>query len=293
MSTVLGGYGRIGRGTAVPGETSAQAVPERRTGRRCGAVPRHPRPSRAATIGVARALVIGFVFAGGTRSAGQTDGSIPRLPNGRPDFNGIWAHPYVPDMTQDRRDQQGAGDLPFTLQGSANFQAYDPADGDYTGSCMPFGFMRSVNSPYPIQLVQNGDYLTFLFEQNTWFHVVPTGGREHPADPNPTWFGDSVGRWNGDTLVIDTVAFNGFTRLDTIGHPHSDALHLVQTLRLVDADTLAYTVTVEDRKLYTRSWTNERTFRRTDDHLIEYSCEENNRSLWEGRLTPWIPPTAR
>jgi hypothetical protein len=61
-----------------------------------------------------------------------------------------------------------------------------------------------------------------LYEQNSWFHITPIDGRAHPKDPDPTWFGNSVGHWEGDTLVIDTSAFNGKTRVDTIGHPASD-----------------------------------------------------------------------
>ena len=102
--------------------------------------------------------------------------------------------------------------------------------------------------------------------------------------PNPLWFGHSIGRWDGDTLVVDTTGFNGWTRLDTVGHPHSDALRLTQTFRRTDADHIAYTVTVDDPKMYTRPWTNERTFTRLKGDLIEYSCEENNKDLRDGHI---------
>ena len=90
--------------------------------------------------------------------------------------------------------------------------------GDYTGACLPFGLMRSMNSPDPIQFIQHGPYLALLYEQNTWFKLIPIDGRPH-ADVDPTWFGDSVGHWEGNTLVVNTNNFNGKTRLDTIGHP--------------------------------------------------------------------------
>ena len=80
--------------------------------------------------------------------------------------------------------------------------------------------------------------------------------------------------------------------LDNRGLPHSDALHLTQTFRRLDAKRMAYAVTVDDPKTYTRPWTNERTFTRLDGPLLEYSCEENNKSLWEGRIKPWFPPNA-
>jgi hypothetical protein len=203
-------------------------------------------------------------------------GSAPRLPSGRPDLNGVWERPYVPDMTLNARDQRGTAELPFTADGLADWKSYDARNGDYTGSCMPFGMTRSVNSPYPLQIVQNDKYVALLFEQSSWFHVVPIDGRSHPpADEiEPTWFGQSIGKWDGDTLVVDTVGFNGYTRLDTIGHPHSDALHLVQTFRRTDQQHLAYTVTIDDPKTYTKPW-------------------KNNKSLWEGRIKPWTPPARK
>jgi hypothetical protein len=221
-------------------------------------------------------------------------GPAPRMPSGKPDLNGVWERPYVPDMTRNATNQRGFADLPFTPAGLQNWKSYDPADGDYTGSCMPFGLSRSINSPYPMQIMQNDKYVGLLFEQSTWFHVIPTDNRPHPQGDamNPTWFGHSVGKWEGDTLVVDTVGFNGYTRLDTIGHPHSDALHLVQTFRRYDAGHIAYTITVEDAKMYTKPWKNERTFTLSQGELIEYSCEENNVSLWEGRIKQWIPPWA-
>jgi hypothetical protein len=217
------------------------------------------------------------------------------MPSGKPDLNGVWDRPYVPDMTRNGRGQQGFADLPFTPSGLENWKSYDPANGDYTGSCMPFGLSRSINSPYPMQIVQNDKYVALLFEQSTWFHAIPTDNRPHPQGDalNPTWFGHSVGRWEGDTLVVDTVGFNGYTRLDTIGHPHSDALHLIQTFRRTDAGQIAYTITVDDPKTYTKPWKNERIFTLSQGELIEYSCEENNVSLWEGRIKPWRPPSPK
>ena len=66
-----------------------------------------------------------------------------------------------------------------------------------------------MGGPHPIQIVQNEKYIAMLYEQNSWFHVTPIDGRPHPKNPDPTWFGNSVGHWEGDTLVIDTIAFNG------------------------------------------------------------------------------------
>jgi len=223
-------------------------------------------------------------------------GPAPRLANGRPDFSGVWDHPYVPDMSiTNRRDptlQKGPETLPYSDAGLKNIKEYDPdKNGDYTAMCMPFGLVRSINAPYPIQIMQNDKYIAFLFEQSTWFHVVPFKDR-HSENLDPKWFGESIARWDGDTLVIDTIGFNGWTRLDTKGDPHSDKLHLVQTFKRTDAGHIAHTVTVDDPVYYTQPWTNERTWTMTNGELFEYSCEENNRPLWEGRLKIWTPPAS-
>ena len=211
-------------------------------------------------------------------------GPAPRLANGRIDLSGVWQKPYVPDMTKDGPNQKGTATLPFTPWGDAEWKAYDAANGDYTGACLPFGMTRAFNTPEPMQIVQNDKYVALLFEQNSWFTVVPLDGRAHRADVI-AWFGDSVGRWEGDTLVIDTVNFNGKTRLDTVGHPHSDQLHLVQRFTRIDLGHIVYEVTVDDPKTFTQTWTNTRTFTlRPDWEILEYSCEENNKSLWEGRI---------
>jgi hypothetical protein len=214
---------------------------------------------------------------------------IPRMPDGHPDFQGVWQHPYVPDMTKDAANQKGAGELPFTPAGADNWKSYDVSKFDYTGHCLPFGMLRSMNvGGYPIQIMQNSKYLSFLFEQSQWFHVVYMDGRSHPAgkDLNPTWFGHSVGSWDGDTLVVDTVGFNGRTRLDTIGHPHSDAMHVIQRFTYTDPENLTYEVTIDDPKIYTRPWKNTRHFWRmkAGEELIEYSCDENNRDFTEGHI---------
>jgi hypothetical protein len=146
-----------------------------------------------------------------------------------------------------------------------------------------------MNAPYPLQIMQDDRHVAVLFEINSWHHVIPLNV-EPPVDPNPQWFGHSVGRWKGDTLIVETRGFNGYTRLDTIGHPHSDRLHLTQTFSRTDADHIAYSVTVDDPTFYTKPWTNARVFTRMDTPLIEYSCEENNRSLWDGRIKAWTPP---
>ena len=251
------------------------------------------RAAQDGTLNTLGAGVPGEIGPAGAKWVRPT-GRAPRLPNGKPDFSGVWEHAYVPDMAlsnaTDPAMQKGPGTLPYTAEGLANIKRYNPeVDGDYTGNCLPFGLTRSMNAPYPIQILQNDRYIAFLFEQSTWFHVVPFRSA-HVKDDNPTWFGDSIARWDGDTLIIDTVDFNGYTRLDTRGNPHSAGLHLTQTFKRTNAGTIAYSVTIDDPMYYTKPWSNERTWLLSNGDLIEYSCEENNRSLWEGRIKRWTPP---
>ncbi len=186
-------------------------------------------------------------------------GPAPRLASGKVDFSGVWQKPYAPDLTKDSKDFKGVAELPFTPWGAAEWKSYDAANGDYTGACLPFGMTRSINTPEPMQIMQSDTYFAFLFEQNSWFTVAPVDGRPHRTGI-ATWFGDSVGHWEGETLVIDTVNFNGKTRLDTVGHPHSDQLHLVQRFTRPDLGHITHEMIIEDPKAFTRPWKTTRTF---------------------------------
>jgi hypothetical protein len=245
-------------------------------------------------------------------------GPTLRLPNGKPDLSGLWANPYTPNMagrgllrhTQTRQPlafpQQGERladaadpsrtfDLPYTEWGLRQWKTYDPTNqGDYAGNCLPFGTARNLNAPHGLLIIQNNDALAFLFEQDTWFHWVPTmPAFKWPADLPPSWSGVSTGRWEGDTLIIETTGFNGYTKLDTIGHPHSAQLRLINTFTRTDSRTMEHTMTVHDPKTYTQDWMNVRTWRIRDapDVIMEYSCDENNlHNILNGVIKPWKPP---
>jgi hypothetical protein len=211
--------------------------------------------------------------------------AIPRLYNGKPDFNGVWERPYVPDMEKDGRGQKGAGPLPFTPEYAKIFKEYDPSNFDYTGHCLPQGTTRSMNSPFPIRLVQTNDILAILYEAWNVFEIVHLDGKTRANNPDPLWFGHPVGSWDGDTLVIDNSGFNDKTNLDTVGHPHSEALHTVERFTHADGQHIQYEITVEDPKAFTRPWKNVRTFTlRPDWEVMEYSCEENNKDLSGGHI---------
>jgi hypothetical protein len=258
----------------------------------------------------------------GRGAAAQPAGPVPRLANGKPDLSGLWANPYTANMAArgvfDPKTRQplkfarqgealpnakppAAGnqprtyDLPYTEWGLKQWIEYDPVEkGDYAGNCLPFGLSRNINSPHGVQIVHHPDALAFLFEQNTWHTWVPL--REDfqwPADLPETWNGRSKGRWDGDTLIIETDNFNGYTKLDTAGHPHSRQLKLTNTFRRIDANTMEHTVTVHDPRAYTQDWMNIRTWRIKPypDVLMEYSCEENNlENIITGAIKRWTPP---
>jgi hypothetical protein len=211
--------------------------------------------------------------------------SVPRLPDGKPDLNGVWQRPYVPDMSRNARDQQGAGDLPFTSFGADTFKSYDPAKFDYTGHCLPQGLTRSMNSPFPIQIVQTPKTFAVLYEAWNVFHIVPLDGRRFPSELEPTWMGTSIGKWDGDSLVVTTAGFNAKTNLDTVGHPHSDQMKVTERYTRGDDKHISYEVVIDDPKTYTRPWKNVRQFTlRPDWDIMEFSCEENNKDLWDGHI---------
>jgi hypothetical protein len=252
------------------------------------------------------AVMAGPAFSQGRGGPKPPEGPAPKLPDGKPDFSGVWARPYTPDMSKDAQDAKGGPlyrtqanlpkdpkgltPLPFTPLGLKQWEAYDAANGDYTGSCMPFGLTRSVNSPDPLQIMQNSKYVGFLWEQNTWFHIARING-EHPKNLTPTWFGDTIAKWDGDTLVVDTLGFNGRTRLDTIGHPHSAGMHVTERYTRTDLGHIAYEIIIDDPVTYTKPWKNVRTFTlRPDWEIMEYSCEENNKDFFEGHLKATVDP---
>lgn len=225
-------------------------------------------------------------------------GPAPRLPNGKPDFSGTWARPGVQDMTRTVTNANGTSNrgepnpLPFTPWGQAQWDNYNPVkNGDYAGSCLPFGWIRSF-TPHPMQILQNNEYISFLFEQSTMFQVVNTEGLPHRKDWPPTWFGDSRGHWEGDALVIDVVNFNGYAKLGTIGHPMSNQAHLTMTFTRPDMGRMGFKWVLEDPKTYTRPISNERVFVLTPNvEVMEYACVEGTlSSLLEGSIKPWLGP---
>ena len=247
---------------------------------------RHDDGVRAFASLVCAAALVAMTAIGVTAQSGKP---IPRLSNGKPDFTGVWDHPRVGDITSAVKGACASGgrgcssvvsgELSFTPAGKAEWDKNNkPTTYDYGAHCQPWGFVRAYNTPYPHAYVHHPDSLAILWEQDNRFHLVPTDGRELPKDVEPTWMGTSVGRWDGDTLVIQTVGFNGRTWLDTAQHPHSDALKLTIRMARPAYDRITWDITIEDPKYYTKPIKNSRTFVLMEKgELFEYSCSENNR----------------
>lgn len=186
-------------------------------------------------------------------------GPAPRLPDGKPDMTGVWEP--APD------DATGLAELDklYTPAARAKMQGLsDPDDPLYR--CLPYGVPRNiVSSPWPFQIVQRPDMMVVLTEYYHGFRLIPTDGSPHPDAMLPTYFGDSAGRWEDDTLVVDLAGFNDKTWLaDARDRPtpdspgvwmHSDALHVVERWRMVDNDTIEYQAVVEDPQMLSGPWT--------------------------------------
>jgi hypothetical protein len=209
-------------------------------------------------------------------------GPAPRLANGRVDFSGVW-RPGDIFLIEDISLGLKKGDsIDLTPAGEAAMKKHLSKDDPET-NCLPTGVPR--HAPYPWKIVETPDYIYFLFEGNIHsYRQIFMDGRKHPADPNPTWFGHSVGHWERtsgeDTLVIDTVGFNDLFWFDFVGHPHSEQLHTVERYTRTSRGTLTEEVAIEDPATYKHPFTIVASHRLLPgDELMEYICQENNRDV--------------
>ena len=198
----------------------------------------------------------------------------PRMPDGKPDLSGFWKGPLIIGGMF-----RAVGGPPFTPAGEAAYQYNLKQSVNPEALCLFAGIPRASISGVPFEIVQNSNRVAFLYELMTTFRSIPVDGRDHPKDIEPSFFGNGVGKWDGDTLVIDSVGFKDkLSWIDDDAHPHSDAMHVVERWSRPDADHLDHEVTVEDPKFYTKPWTFKRTFiaMAPGDELYEYACDENN-----------------
>jgi hypothetical protein len=235
---------------------------------------------------VTAAAVLSIPAAG--QSTGAKPPALPRTLDGKPDLSGVWAGPgFMHKETSNDTDVAAVAgfetkDLPFRPGGEAMFfrkWSGDLLHDDPEALCLPDGFPREALSPYATQILQPPGYVVILYEYERFWRIIPTDGRPHPKDVEPTWMGDSVGRWEGDTLVVDTTALKEW-ELDGRDHMHSDALHVIERFRRSDAKTIAYEITIDDPKIFTRPWSQNFVMKLHPTwKLLEQVCEENNRDL--------------
>ena len=239
----------------------------------------------------------------------------PRLADGTPNLGrvpgekGMWNVPYIQNMAERAAGApprgRGAGaaapaesggrggsrsepHIPFLPwaaaiydYNSANNSKYDPE-----GFCLPPGGPRMMATPYPMEIVQLPEqkriFMVYEGAAHIWREIY-MDGRAHPSGDglNPTYLGHSVGRWDGDTLVVDVVGFNEGTWIDYFGHPHTDLLHVIERFSRPDKNTLHFEATIDDPGAYTKPWAV--AWNVSWDpagELKEYICQENNRYLW-------------
>ena len=230
---------------------------------------------------------------GGKQAPRPPAGPTPRLPDGKPDLGnaaGSWNPPVVPNLAgsdaggaRQSRTVEKPVEVPFLPAAKAIYDQRNAtlSKDDPESRCLPPGVPRMMATPFPFQIYQLPGRVIFIFEggAHIW-RVIPTDGREHPKDPNPTFLGDSVGHWEGDTLVVDVIAFNDETWLDQVGHPHSDVLHVVERYTRTDDRTLHYEALIDDPKTYSKPWSTSFNIPfRPGWELNEYICQENNKDL--------------
>jgi hypothetical protein len=176
----------------------------------------------------------------------------------------------------------------MTPWGDEKMKGNHPIGGEYTAltsndpnfACLPPGVPNVYTHAYPVEILQVPGRAIMFFEYDHLARQIFTDGREHVQDANPTWMGDSIGKWDGDTLVIDSTGFNDKTWLDVAGHPHSEAMRVVERMRRADHNTLMIDITVDDPQAYTKPFKTQRKYiLKPAWNIMEYVCEDNQVSF--------------
>ena len=213
--------------------------------------------------------------------------ALPRTPDGKPDFSGVWQAVNTAYIDiQDHAAEPGApagtgvvvgGDIPYQPwaieQKKKNYA--DRATEDTDAKCYLPGVPRITYMPYPFRIIQTPARIDISYEYVGALRHIFTDGAPRPSGHIDWWMGDSRGQWEGDTLVVDVIHFNDQTRFDKAGNFHSDALHVVERYRFIDASPLDYEVTIEDPKVFTRPWKMQMPlYKRIDPaaRVLEYYC---------------------
>jgi hypothetical protein len=201
-----------------------------------------------------------------------------------PDFSGVWEAGGGGGGRGGGRGRGGAPAGPqFTAAAEAKRKelASRNLEDSQTANCLPPGMPGIMGQPYPMEFLLTPGKVTIVIEAYQQVRHIYTDGRPLPKDPDPKFHGTSVGRWDGDTLVVETVGFSPLTELAR-NVPHSGKMRVVERFRLADADTMTIETTITDPDILMTPYTSARTLRRHRDWTIaEYICEENNRNFMD------------
>lgn len=216
----------------------------------------------------------------GNRAAEPSGASkpAPRTPDGHPDLNGYWKGTRDTIPTGNIAKDLPGLKLPLTPAGEAAWKHNTTATIDPESLCILGGIPRHNASGLAFRILQSPNRVAFLYAYS-YYRLIPVGGAKHSEDPDPTFFGEEIGRWDGDALVIDSIGFKeDKVWADENGSPHSDALHVVERWTRPDADHVHVETLIEDPKYYTRSFTYARTWvaGKPDEDVREFACSENN-----------------
>jgi hypothetical protein len=225
--------------------------------------------------------------------------AVPRTAGSKPDLSGVWqpaadpndraggvegivAPRYLIDVARDLKPD----DVLFQpwaealyKQRNANFRRDNPLI-----RCLPAGVPRLDAYTHPYKIVQTPELMVILYEAATMFRQVFVDGRALPKDPQPSWMGYSIGRWEGDVLVVETAGFNDQTWLDGSGHPHSEQMRLTERFRRRDVGHMDIDIVVDDPKTYTRplKYVQPQVLL-PDTDLLEFVCAENAKDIVRSR----------
>jgi hypothetical protein len=254
--------------------------------------PRAPvsRSSRAALGAMSIALAFAAPAGCGvprdaSESATPGPASGAAEPAGAPSLSGVWTN-NPPDSARAFQNFSFSDQSPaLTDWGRERYEQSKPTFGDRSVAvgdtndpvyqCFPPGTPRVYLHPFPVEIVQSASRVLMIFEYDHLIRQIYTDGREHRSDLAPTWMGDSVGRWEGDTLVVETTNFNDKGWLDRRGVPHSDQLRVEERFRLLDADNLQVDVRMEDPVALAEPWVAQRFLTKTDWQIEEHACMDN------------------
>ena len=199
----------------------------------------------------------------------------PRTADGHPDLSGMWIEKYGAvgrDVDAGKPAPAPAEAAPLRFPSDAlpyqpgaakkARELFEAANTDPLLHCLPYGEPRIWGGPHPARLIQLPGEMIVLYERDTAYRIIPTDGRPHTQDPDPSYMGESVGKWDGDTLVVDVIGLTDKSWLGTAknsgegsGTFHSDALHVIERYTRPDYDNLDVQITADDPKVFTHPWT--------------------------------------